>query len=42
MADIGAKATVGSGSIVTQDVPEGATVSGNPARILSNEVQSLA
>ena len=31
---IGGRATVGAGSVVTKDVPEGATVAGNPARIL--------
>lgn len=29
---IGANATVGAGSVVTHDVPEGAVVAGNPAR----------
>jgi len=32
---IGAKAIVGAGSVVTRDVPSGATVVGNPARIVS-------
>jgi len=31
---IGEEAVVGSGSVVTRDVPAGATVVGNPARIL--------
>ncbi|MEX2293219.1 MAG: NeuD/PglB/VioB family sugar acetyltransferase [Acidimicrobiales bacterium] len=31
---IGAWATVGAGSVVTKDVPSGATVAGNPARLL--------
>ncbi len=31
---IGRAATVGAGSVVTADVPEGATVAGNPARLL--------
>src|SRR5512133_4034352 len=31
---IGERATVGAGSVVTKDVPEGAVVAGNPARIL--------
>jgi acetyltransferase-like isoleucine patch superfamily enzyme len=29
---IGAWATVGAGSVVTKDVPDGAVVKGNPAR----------
>ena len=33
---IGAKAIVGAGSVVTTDVPPGATVAGNPAKILSS------
>ncbi len=31
---IGANALVGAGSVVTKDVPEGAIVVGNPARIV--------
>ncbi len=34
---IGARAIVGAGSVVTKDVPEGATVAGNPARILKKK-----
>src|SRR5437867_911703 len=32
---IGERATVGAGSVVTKDVPDRATVAGNPARTLS-------
>ncbi len=31
---IGERATVGAGSVVTKDVPEGGIVAGNPARVL--------
>ena len=31
---IGERATVGAGSVVTKDVPDRATVAGNPARVL--------
>lgn len=35
---IGRNATVGSGAVVTKDIPEGGTVVGNPARILARAI----
>jgi acetyltransferase-like isoleucine patch superfamily enzyme len=32
--EIGARAMVGAGAVVTRDVPPGAVVAGNPARVL--------
>jgi len=42
MADLGAKVTVGAGSVVAQDIPEGVVVSGNPARPLPVEIRPEA
>ena len=37
---IGERAIVGAGSVVTKDVPDGAIVAGNPARVLRQVDQS--
>ncbi len=37
---VGERAIVGAGSVVTKDVPPGAIVAGNPARILKSEAES--
>lgn len=39
---IGERAIVGAGSVVTRDVPEGAVVAGNPARVLRRNESSEA
>ena len=38
---IGENAIVGAGSVVTKDVPPNATVAGNPARLLNNQIASI-
>jgi len=38
--NIGTKAMVGAGSLVTKDVPPGAIVAGNPAKLLRNTVET--
>lgn len=35
---VGERAIVGAGSVVTHDVPSGAVVAGNPARIISSSI----
>lgn len=42
MADVGANTTVAPGSVVSQDVPEGANLSGNPARNFAVLVKPLS
>jgi virginiamycin A acetyltransferase len=42
MADVGAKANVAPGSVVSQDVPQGASISGNPARNFSLVINPLS
>lgn len=39
---IGERAIVGAGSVVTKDVPDGAIVAGNPARVMRRAVTNLA
>ena len=39
---VGERATIGAGSVVTKDVPPGAVVAGNPARILRTSPSTLS
>jgi acetyltransferase-like isoleucine patch superfamily enzyme len=39
---IGERAVVGAGSVVTKDVPDGAIVAGNPARVMRRVVSNQA
>ena len=39
--NVGNNATIGAGSVVTKDVPENATVVGNPAKVISYEKNTL-
>ncbi len=39
--EIGERAIVGAGSVVTRSVPAGATVAGNPAKILKSDKRSI-
>ena len=36
---VGERAVVGAGSVVTKDVPAGAVVAGNPARVMRKKVE---
>jgi acetyltransferase-like isoleucine patch superfamily enzyme len=38
---IGEHAIVGAGSVVTKDVPPGATVAGNPARLMKSQTKKV-
>lgn len=37
---IGARATIGAGSVVTKDVPDDAVVAGNPARVVAPKAKT--
>lgn len=39
---VGENAVVGAGSVVTKDVPAGAVVAGNPARVLKGRARAVA